>query len=68
MPIPQLRRKHEQNWEMSLVIAKEPKNNVDNQPVVRRVRGQRARACACGQQLDVCTRTHCPRCGRTLRA
>jgi hypothetical protein len=53
---------------MSLVIGKETKKTVGNDPVVRRVRGQRARDCACGQQLDVCTRTHCPRCGRTLRA
>ncbi|HYO39370.1 MAG TPA: hypothetical protein VER39_06915 [Nocardioidaceae bacterium] len=22
--------------------------------------------CRCGQQLDVCARDHCPRCGRTL--
>ncbi len=53
---------------MSLVIAKDKKNTVDNQPVLRRARGQHFRDCACGQQLDVCTRTHCPRCGRTLRA
>ncbi|MGH3445001.1 MAG: hypothetical protein ACRDPB_06465 [Nocardioidaceae bacterium] len=24
--------------------------------------------CRCGQTLDVCSHTHCPRCGRTLRA
>ena len=22
--------------------------------------------CGCGQELDVCTRTHCPRCGTSL--
>lgn len=22
--------------------------------------------CACGQELDTCTRQHCPRCGSTL--
>ncbi|HEX6877460.1 MAG TPA: hypothetical protein VF165_17520 [Nocardioidaceae bacterium] len=41
-------------------------------------RGKRARAaerrsalagkCRCGQDLDVCSREHCPRCGSTLRA
>ncbi len=24
--------------------------------------------CRCGQDLDVCSRAHCPRCGSTLRA
>jgi uncharacterized paraquat-inducible protein A len=27
----------------------------------------RSTNCRCGQQLDVCARDHCPRCGRTLR-
>lgn len=28
---------------------------------------QRAvRTCRCGQQLDVCVRAHCPRCGCTI--
>ena len=27
-----------------------------------------ARDCACGQPLDCCHTTHCPRCGITLRA
>jgi hypothetical protein len=22
--------------------------------------------CSCGQELDCCTRDHCPRCGRDL--
>ena len=22
--------------------------------------------CHCGQELDICTRTHCPRCGSTV--
>jgi hypothetical protein len=26
----------------------------------------RSTNCRCGQQLDVCARAHCPRCGRTL--
>lgn len=25
-----------------------------------------AEACACGQELDTCTRRHCPRCGSSL--
>ena len=24
------------------------------------------RSCRCGQELDVCTRSHCPRCGANL--
>jgi hypothetical protein len=24
--------------------------------------------CRCGQDLDICSRAHCPRCGSTLRA
>ncbi|MBY9073264.1 hypothetical protein K1X13_00380 [Nocardioides sp. WL0053] len=41
------------------------------------VRGNRAKAavrrpasagkCRCGQDLDICSRSHCPRCGSTLR-
>jgi hypothetical protein len=27
-----------------------------------------AQDCACGQPLDCCHTTHCPRCGITLRA
>jgi hypothetical protein len=23
-------------------------------------------SCRCGQQLDCCTRQHCPRCGRSI--
>ena len=38
----------------------------DTRPVLTRVRRQRTRSCTCGQQLDVCAREHCPRCGRTL--
>jgi uncharacterized paraquat-inducible protein A len=54
----------EGNWEMRLVIAKETKN--DKRPVLNRASGQRTRSCSCGQQLDVCARAHCPRCGRNL--
>lgn len=38
----------------------------DKKPGLMRVRRQKARSCTCGQQLDVCAREHCPRCGRTL--
>jgi len=38
----------------------------DKRPVLTRVRCQKSRSCTCGQQLDVCGREHCPRCGRTL--
>ena len=27
---------------------------------------ERASACHCGQELDVCHGTHCPRCGSTV--
>jgi predicted amidophosphoribosyltransferase len=49
---------------MRLVIGKETKN--DKRPVLNRASGQRTRSCSCGQQLDVCARAHCPRCGRNL--
>lgn len=26
-----------------------------------------AATCSCGQDLDGCTREHCPRCGREVR-
>jgi uncharacterized paraquat-inducible protein A len=52
------------NWEMRLVIGKEIKN--DKRSVLNRTNGQRTRSCSCGQQLDVCARAHCPRCGRNL--
>lgn len=29
---------------------------------------RRVDTCACGQELDTCTRRHCPRCGSTLTA
>jgi hypothetical protein len=40
--------------------------STDKPPVRIRARGQKTRSCTCGQQLDVCARAHCPRCGRTL--
>jgi hypothetical protein len=29
-------------------------------------RGELASVCRCGQELDVCHGTHCPRCGSTV--
>lgn len=49
---------------MRLVISKDTKN--DKRPAMTRARGQRNRSCRCGQQLDVCARAHCPRCGRSI--
>jgi len=42
------------------------KSTKDDRPALTRARGQKSRSCTCGQQLDVCARAHCPRCGRTL--
>ncbi|QNN52689.1 hypothetical protein [Nocardioides mesophilus] len=49
---------------MRLVITKDSKNGRDKRTSGER--GQRSRSCNCGQQLDICARAHCPRCGRTL--
>lgn len=51
---------------MRLVITS-TENKGDKTPAANRGGGQRARSCGCGQQLDICARAHCPRCGRTLR-
>lgn len=32
----------------------------------REVRRGRLSDCCCGQQLDMCARAHCPRCGRSI--
>jgi len=31
-----------------------------------RASGNRLSDCSCGQQLDMCARAHCPRCGRSI--
>jgi hypothetical protein len=51
---------------MSLVVGKENKVSTDKRLAVARVRQTNTRSCPCGQQLDICARAHCPRCGRTL--
>ena len=38
--------------------------SVKNQTLAR---CSRSSDCRCGQQLDMCTRAHCPRCGRSIR-
>jgi hypothetical protein len=52
--------------EMILVIGNETKVSNDKRPASTGARGTGVRSCRCGQQLDVCARQHCPRCGRTL--
>jgi hypothetical protein len=42
------------------------RSTTDKRPGLTRVTGSKSRSCTCGQQLDVCARAHCPRCGRTL--
>ena len=32
-----------------------------------RARCSRTTDCHCGQQLDMCARAHCPRCGRSIQ-
>jgi hypothetical protein len=48
------------------VISKDSKKTFDRRPEMGKAHGQRTQCCRCGQQLDVCVRAHCPRCGRTL--
>jgi hypothetical protein len=48
------------------MVGKEPKIGFDKRPVMTRASGQRSLSCRCGQQLDVCARAHCPRCGRAV--
>jgi hypothetical protein len=31
-----------------------------------RVQGDAVSDCRCGQELDMCARAHCPRCGRSI--
>jgi uncharacterized paraquat-inducible protein A len=50
--------------EMRPVISTDRKT--DTRPAMTRSRGQHTVSCSCGQQLDVCARAHCPRCGRNL--
>ena len=42
------------------------RSTTDTRSGPTRAAGSKSRSCTCGQQLDVCARAHCPRCGRTL--
>ncbi|MFL6134093.1 MAG: hypothetical protein ACJ72A_14905, partial [Nocardioidaceae bacterium] len=57
------------DWEMRLVTRTETKTTADNRSVTTESRAHcsRSASCRCGQQLDMCARAHCPRCGRSLR-
>jgi hypothetical protein len=55
---------------MRLVTRIETKTTTDTRPATtdRRVpHRSSSTSCRCGQQLDLCAREHCPRCGRSLR-
>ncbi len=43
----------------------ETKTNVKLK-ALSRAHCSRATDCRCGQQLDLCARAHCPRCGRSI--
>ena len=53
-------------WEMRLVTRTESKTTTDARPAKTRASRSRASSCNCGQQLDLCVRAHCPRCGRSI--
>jgi hypothetical protein len=42
------------------------RSTTEKRPTLTRATGSKSRSCTCGQQLDICARAHCPRCGRTL--
>jgi hypothetical protein len=44
------------------------KTNADTRSAGSRGPARRSRVsdCNCGQQLDMCARAHCPRCGRSI--
>jgi uncharacterized paraquat-inducible protein A len=54
---------------MRLVTRIETNTTTDNKPAANDPRTHRSSStsCRCGQQLDLCARAHCPRCGRSLR-
>jgi hypothetical protein len=53
-------------WEMRLVTRTESKATAEARPTKTRARRSRTASCSCGQQLDLCVRAHCPRCGRSI--
>ena len=50
---------------MRLVTRTETKTSVKLKALTRAYCSQ-ATDCRCGQQLDLCAREHCPRCGRSI--
>jgi hypothetical protein len=55
-----------ETWEMRLVTRTESKTTTDARPTKNRARRSSSASCKCGQQLDLCARAHCPRCGRSI--
>jgi hypothetical protein len=55
-------------WEMRLVTRTESTTAVEirSTKTTTRARCNRSTDCRCGQQLDMCARAHCPRCGRSI--
>jgi hypothetical protein len=55
-------------WEMRLVTRTESMTAVEIRSAknTTRARCNRSTDCRCGQQLDMCARAHCPRCGRSI--
>jgi hypothetical protein len=55
-------------WEMRLVTRTEKTTAVESRSTKTstRARCSRTTDCHCGQQLDMCARAHCPRCGRSI--
>jgi hypothetical protein len=55
-------------WEMRLVTRTETSTTVVTRATKTetRARCNRSTDCRCGQQLDLCVRAHCPRCGRSI--
>ncbi|HET7387061.1 MAG TPA: hypothetical protein VFJ19_10400 [Nocardioidaceae bacterium] len=52
---------------MTAVITEKIRTATERRPA-RTPSALRSVDCHCGQTLDVCSHTHCPRCGRTLPA
>jgi hypothetical protein len=53
---------------MRLVTRTETKTNVETYSTKAKTHARCSRStdCRCGQQLDMCVRAHCPRCGRSI--
>ena len=53
---------------MRLVTRTETTTSIDARCAGAQAHARRLRStnCRCGQQLDLCARAHCPRCGRSI--